>query len=96
MSTQNPEIQIWSAECDTKEERDKIVRRSVAIDGCRILFVGTNDEGKYVVINSSIGKATTTPAVELYGHKTYPDGPLVEMLAGFILTSNIGIKQARM
>lgn len=90
-----PEIQIWIAECDTKEERDAITQRSEAIEGCRVIFVGVNDGGKYVVIKSSTGKALTTPAVEFYGYKQYPDGPHVYRLAAFEVRAPVEITEQR-
>lgn len=94
MPNENPEIQIWIAECDTQVMRDEIVERCKKIEGCTVLFVGTNDEGKYVVIKASTGKALTVPAVEFYGHKNYPEGPRIEMLAGFSVTSIVKVVQS--
>lgn len=83
MADKSPEIQVWIAECNTQEERDEIARRSAKIEGCAVIFRGKNDEGKFVVIKASTGQAITTPAVDFYGYKQYPEGPRINILIGF-------------
>lgn len=93
MAEKNPEIQIWISESKTKEERDEIVERSKKIEGCTVLFRGVNDDGKYVVIKAMTGKAITTPAVEFWGYKQFPERPDVFQLTKFAIIPTIEIKQ---
>ncbi len=96
MAQKSPEIQVWIAECNTQEERDGIADRSAKIEGCTVLFRGKDDEGKFVVIKSSTGKALMTPAGDFYGYKPFPEGPRTEMLAKFMITADIKIEEDRL
>lgn len=91
MSTRSPEIQIWISKSKTKEQRDEIFSRSIKIEGCNVLFVGADEEGKYVVIKSMTGSAITTPATEYYGRNEFPDAPCIDMLAKFSVVSHVEI-----
>jgi hypothetical protein len=95
MRAAKPEVQIYLYECRNMAEADDIVDRCKKAKGSEVLFVGTNREGKEVVIHALTGEATVTPAVEYTGSATYPDGPRSEHIITYKLSAPIHIESSR-
>lgn len=89
-------IQIWQLTCQSEEQRDDIRARCIRIEGCSILFVGKNGDGKDVVIKSLTGTAIKTPAVKYTGHHEFPHGPETEMLMEYTVSATLNLETSRL
>lgn len=98
MANDKPEgvIQIWQHTCQSEEQRDDIRARCIRIEGCSILFIGKDGNGKDVVIKSLTGTAIHTPATEYTGHHEFPHGPETEMLMEYNISIILNLETSRL